>query len=112
MTNNGAVPGQIDIDCNFLLNSTEVMGYMAIVYSGESNIVKYLVAENNDQGLVRRNLSNLTSDTYITSLYALNRSGLPMRQAAGFPQAVLVDMAQRGMIRVYILDHCAYQTKN
>ena len=98
ITSNGTVPGQIDIDCNFLVNSTKVMGYMAIVYSGETNIIRYLVAENNNQGLVKRILTNLTSDTYITSLYALNRSGLPLRQAAGFPQRVSVEMPRTGMI--------------
>ena len=98
ITNNGMVPGQIDIDCNFLVNSTEVMGYMAIVYSEESSIIRYLVAENNNQGLVKRVLTNLTSDTYITNLYALNRSGLPLRQAAGFPQRVSVEMPGISMI--------------
>lgn len=98
MTNNGVAPGQLDIECNFLVDSTEVMGYMAIVYSGESNFIKYLVAENNNQGLVKRNLTNLTSDTYTTSLYALDRSGLPMRQAAGFPQRISVEMPLTGMI--------------
>ena len=98
VTSNDIVPGQIDIDCNFLVNSTEVMGYMAIVYSGESSIIRYLVAENNNQGFVKRVLTNLTSDTYITSLYALNQTGLPMRQAADFPQRVSVEMPRTGMI--------------
>ena len=57
---------------------------MAIVYSREN--VNYLVAENHNQGFVKRNLTNLTTDTYITNLYALNKTGLPMRQAASFPQ--------------------------
>ena len=72
------VPGQIDISCNFLVNSTEVMGYIAIVYSGESN-VKYLIVENDDQELVKGNLTNLTCDTYIANLYAIDQTGLPMR---------------------------------
>ena len=74
------------------------MGYMAIVYSGESDRIRYLVAENNNKGLVKRILSNLTSAIYITNLYALNRSGLPLRQAAGFPQRVSVEMSRTGMI--------------
>ena len=61
---------------------------MAIIYSDENN-VNYLVAEN-DNLYNKRNLSNLARDTYIANIYALNQSGLPMRQSAGFPQRVSV----------------------
>ena len=73
------------------------MGYIAIVYSGESN-VKYLIVENDDQELVKGNLTNLTYDTYIANLYAIDQTGLPMRQAANFPQTVSVETLTTGMI--------------
>ena len=81
-------PGQVDISCEFLVNSTKTLGYVALIYDGED--VNYLVTENTHQGVVTNYLKGLSGENYSTLLYAINESGLPLNQAAGFPINVFV----------------------
>ena len=83
-------PGQIDISCRFLVNSSLAMGYLAIIYSQESDVY-YLITENQDQDFMINMLSGLSNKEYYVLLYTIDKSGLPLKQAAGFPQTVFVD---------------------
>ena len=78
----------MDISCEFLVNNTKTLGYVALVYDGED--VNYLVTENTHQGVVTNHLQVLGGENYSTLLYAINESGLPLEQAAGFPTNISI----------------------
>lgn len=80
-TSNDLAPGQIDISCEFLLNSTKTMGYMAIVYSDDDDI-SYLVTENQNQGVVKNNLADLSGTNYSILLYTINEKGAPLESGS------------------------------
>ena len=83
--------GQIDISCRFLVNSSLAMGYLAIVYSQEGD-VNYLISENPpDQEYITSMLAGLSDKEYSAILYTIGKTGLPLKQAAGFPRTVFVD---------------------
>ena len=95
--------GQIDIKCTFLLNNSYVMGYMAIVFS-ENGDIHYLIEANRDYS--ESTISSLNDNNYTVLLYAINNSGLPSTQAAGFPQNVhlftpLVDSYSKSMCTIH-----------
>ena len=87
-TNSMLTPGQIDITCQFLVDNTTTLGYVALVHSGKK--VHYLVTENTNIGIKRNYLKGLSSDAYSTLLFAINESGLPLEQAAAFPKNVTI----------------------
>ena len=82
--------GQINISCKFLVNSSLAMGYLAVVHSQDGD-VNYLITENQDQDFVINMLSGLSDKEYSVLLYTIDKSGLPLKQAAGFPQTAFVD---------------------
>ena len=83
-------PGQIDISCKFIVNSSLAMGYLAIAYSEDGN-VHYLIAENQNESLISMNmLTDLSDSEYSIQLYTIDKHGLPLEQAAGFPQNVII----------------------
>ena len=66
------------------------MGYLAIIYSQKGD-VNYLITENQDQDFMINMLTGLSDKEYSVLLYTIDKSGLPLKQAAGFPQTVFVD---------------------
>ena len=83
-------PGQLNISCEFLVDNETILGYMALVHSDDDD-VNYLVTANNNEGVVTSHLKGLRSENYTTLLFAINESGLPLQQAAGFPTNVSID---------------------
>ena len=87
------VPNQIEISCRFLVDNNVATGFLAIIHSVEdNNNIHYLVVQNNNQDIIKGNVSNLRKDTYTVILYTLNDNGLPSRQAAGFPQDLSINL--------------------
>lgn len=80
---------QIKIRCNFLVNNSLVLGYLAVVHS-DNNDVRYLITENFNQGMTNSTLYDLNVGQYSILLYAINGSGLPSKQAAWFPLKVSI----------------------
>ena len=67
------------------------MGYLAIVYSQEGD-VNYIITENlPNQENVTSTLNGLSNKEYSVLLYTIEKDGLPMKQAAGFPQTIIFD---------------------
>ena len=82
---------QIDISCRFPVNSSLAMGYLAIVYSQEGDI-NFLIAENPpDQEYITTMIAGLFDKEYSVLLYTIDKTGLSLKQTAGFPQTVFVD---------------------
>ena len=66
------------------------MGYLAIAYSQYGD-VHYLIAKNQNEGLISMNmLTDLSDGEYSIQLYTIVKHGLPLEQAAGFPQNVII----------------------
>lgn len=99
VTGNHTIPGQVDIQCDFVVNSSKTLGYLAIVYSPEE--VKYLVTENRNEGVVVNNVNGLNDEEYSTLLYAINEKGIPLNQAAGFPSKVPVFRENQGNFQCF-----------
>lgn len=97
VTKNEVVPDQIDIQCEFVVNSSKTLGYLAIVYSHDEK-ANYLIAENQHKGIVVNNLTGLDANEYSTLLYAITEEGLPLTQAAGFPRNVSLHKKQEGKV--------------
>ena len=75
---------------------------MALVYSDKD--VHYLVTKNRDQGIVTNHLQGLGGKSYSTLLYAINESGLPLNQAAGFP--TITNVSITGNLQAQGIYHC------
>ena len=65
------------------------MGYMAIVHS-QHGTSHYLITENQDEGNVTNILTGLSAGEYSVLLYTIDECGVPLKQAAGFPQTVII----------------------
>lgn len=85
--------GQLNISCEFIVDNTTTLGYIALVHS--NNDINYLVTENTNEGVVTNHLKGLRSENYTTLLYAISESGLPIQQAAGFPTNISIDGTDR-----------------
>ena len=81
-------PGQLNISCEFLVDNRTTLGYMALVHSDDD--VNYLVTANTNEGVVTNELYGLRSRNYTTLLFAINETGLPLQQAAGFPTNIAI----------------------
>lgn len=84
-------PGHLNISCEFVVDNKTTLGYVALVHSQADDDVNYLVTENSNQGIVTNHLSGLRSKGYTTLLFAINETGLPLQQAAGFPTDVSIN---------------------
>lgn len=66
------------------------MGYMALVHS-QYGTNHYIITENQDDKNVSDSiLSGLSAGEYSILLYMIDEHGVPLEQAAGFSQSVLV----------------------
>ena len=86
-------PGQINISCSFIVNSSLAMGYMTIVVHSHHDTVHYLITENQDEGKVINKLTGLNAGEYSVLLYTIDEHGVPLKQAAGFPQTVFINQS-------------------
>ena len=86
-------PGQINTSCSFIVDSSLAMGYMAIVVHLHHNTAHYLIAENQDEGNVTNKLTGLSAGEYSVLLYTIDEYGVPLKQAAGFPQTIFVNQS-------------------
>ena len=65
------------------------MGYMAIVHPRGGNPY-YLVVENQNEGNMANMITGLSAGEYSVLLYTIDEHGVPLKQAAGFPQTVII----------------------
>ena len=65
------------------------MGYMAIVHTQGGNPY-YLITENRNEGTVTNMITGLSAGEYSVLLYTIDEHGVPLKQAAGFPQTVII----------------------
>ena len=88
--NTTGCPGQlhVNISCEFLVDNRTTLGYVALVHSDDD--VNYLVTANTNEGVVTNQLNSLRSRNYTILLFAINETGLPLQQAAGFPTNIAI----------------------
>ena len=90
MTRSHTEPGQMDISCKFLVNSSVALGYLATVYSHD-NDVHYLISENLNEEYINASLNGLSKKEYSALLFTINDTGLPLEQPASYPNQVFID---------------------
>ena len=85
----GGSPGEAMVTCHFV-DGTNLMGYLAIA-NGDLN-VGYMVARRRRriQGNQVDTITNLASGEYSTSIFAVNRDGLPEIFSASLPRNVVI----------------------
>ena len=92
----GESTGEATVSCDFI-NGTDVMGYMAIASGGLT--IGYLVAERRTQvGNQVDTITNLASSEYDTSIFAVNKTGLPEMFASSLPRNVIITGSGAQMI--------------
>ena len=66
------------------------MGYLAVAYSQYGD-VHVLIVENPNESVIMMNvLTDLSDGEYSIQLYTIDKHGLPLEQAAGFPQNITI----------------------